>query len=286
MASYPIRSLIYKNEIEPIEGLQEEIWGYGSSPGSPSPYPARCLFEFAESGGVVAGAYSTDSDSEMIGFSASWLGREPKDEQRPYLHSQLVGVKEKFRDCGVGLLLKLHQRVFAIGAGLPLIKWTFDPLQSRNAYFNLRKLGGIVRRFIPDYYGNLGGKMNHDFPTDRFWVEWHVNSARVANRLEQQHSVFSPRNFPVVNTVADDNGWRQIVSIDLTHSDSHLLIEIPPNISEMRLKAPELASKWQRDTCQIFESYLQTYIIIDCVREEERSFYVLSRESIPTILAD
>ncbi|HEX4032733.1 MAG TPA: hypothetical protein VHX20_20405 [Terracidiphilus sp.] len=284
MANYPIRNLFNIDEIEPIEGLQEQIWGYGSSSGSPFPYPARCLFEFAESGGLVAGAYS--NPKEMIGFSAAWLGREPAGERRQYLHSQLVGVKDKLRDSGVGLSLKLHQRDFAIGAQLPLIKWTFDPLQSRNAYFNLRKLGGIVRLYIPDYYGNLRGKMNHDFPTDRFWVEWHINSTRVVNRIGQKHLDFSSRNIPVVNTVDDGNEGRRVIAVDLTCKQQNLLVEIPPKISEMRLKSPELASEWQQATRRLFAIYLKKYVIIDCIREGDRSFYVLSSESVPSVLAD
>ncbi|MCH7804357.1 MAG: hypothetical protein IH937_09765 [Acidobacteria bacterium] len=102
-----IKSLTALNEIEPIEKLQEEIWGYGARLGPTFPYPGRALLEFVESGGLVAGAY--DSRGEIVGFLFAWLGRE-KPNNRLYLHSQLMGVLAQYRDRGIGFELKRYQR--------------------------------------------------------------------------------------------------------------------------------------------------------------------------------
>lgn len=281
--SYSIRNLSRKDEMVPIEGLQEAIWGYGKGSDAPSPYPARCLFEFAESGGLVAGVFS--SESEMVAFSASWIGREPTETRRLYLHSQLLGVLDAWRDSGIGTQLKLRQRSFALAEGLGLIKWTFDPLQSRNAILNLKKLGGIVRKFIPDYYGGLRDKVNQHFPTDRFWVEWHINSPRVADRIRSVVEGSHTRNVysgsidlqhTKINTVTGSTRRRRCVSVNISSCEPVLLIEIPPNISELRTEAPTLAQEWQDSFRTIFDAYFPKYLISDCIREGESTYYVLS----------
>jgi len=289
MPDYTIRNLWNKDEIAPIESLQGDIWGYGKDPNAPPPYPTRCLFEFAESGGLVAAAYS--NEAEMVAFSASWIGRERSEERRLYLHSQLLGVKENSRDAGIGMQLKLNQREFALDKDLHLVKWTFDPLQSRNAYLNLRKLGGVVRKFIPDYYGNLGGILNQHFPTDRFWVEWHVDSPRVHNRLDHisrkagygdVRAVSS--DYPIVNTVTGPRDRRRCLSVDVHRCEPYLLVEIPFNISELRMEDPDLAEQWQ-DACRdIFGSYLSRYLVIDFIRRREAEYYLLATDSMTLVL--
>src|SRR5690606_8100083 len=121
--------------------LQRAIWGYETL------YPARLLLVIAETGGQVLGAYW---QGHMIGFSFMLYARG-RGEEGPYLHSQLVGVLPKHRDQNVGFLLKLAQRQYALDLGIDKIEWTFDPLQGRNGYFNLRKLGAVIRRYRLNY---------------------------------------------------------------------------------------------------------------------------------------
>jgi len=173
-----VRALRSLDEIAPLEQLQSAIWGYGADT-SPV-HPARGLLAFVESGGLVGGAF--DRGGTLVGFSAAWIGRE-HDRNRLYLHSQIVGVLEPYRDRGVGRLLKLQQRDFAVAHGLALVKWTFDPLRPRNAHVNLHKLGAVARRFAPNLYGTLGGTLNAGRSTDRLWAEWYVRSAHVERRL-------------------------------------------------------------------------------------------------------
>jgi predicted GNAT superfamily acetyltransferase len=283
-AMYTIRTLTRKADIDPLETLQENIWGYARRPESPLPYPSRCLFEFAESGGLVAGAYS--DESELIGFSAAWLGRERADERRLYLHSQLVGIHQSWRDHGLGKDLKLHQRQFALEENLTLVKWTFDPLQSRNANLNLRKLGGIVRHFAPDYYGDLRGKMNQGFPTDRFWVEWYINSARVQAKLLGRHSPFVVDHSVTVDDVDGPNDKRRCISTRLDLQGPYLFIEIPSNILDLRTKEPSLALHWQMSCREMFARYLARYLVVDFIQEAGRMFYVLQKGELSHVLDD
>jgi predicted GNAT superfamily acetyltransferase len=182
--------------------------------------------------------------------------------------------------------LKLHQREFALEEQLQLVKWTFDPLQSRNAYLNLHKLGGIIRSFRPDYFGNLGGTMNQAFPTDRFWVEWYVGSSHVANRLAGHFPHLSSDQLSLVNTVEGPTEERRCTSFRVDHREARLLVEIPTNISQLRLGNPALAGQWQTACRKIFSTYLSHYIIADSFREENRAFYLLVRATLSQVLDD
>jgi predicted GNAT superfamily acetyltransferase len=269
-----IRSLSALSEMQPIEKLQEEVWGYGASRDAPFPYPARCLFEFAESGGLVAGAYL--GWESLIGFAAAWIGRDKLTRQL-YLHSQLVGVRQEFRDRGLGFRLKLYQRAYAIESGLPLVKWTFDPLQVRNAYLNLHKLGAVVNRFAPDYFGPLGGKMNEGLATDRFWAEWSVNSPLGSQKPDTPPDPTAVSHLKVINHVDGPSELRQIARLDADLDDDGLLIELPNNIQQLRQTHPQVVADWQLKLRQVFETYLPRYTIVDMLRERDRSFYLLSK---------
>ena len=173
-----LRSLKTIGEMDQVVDLEEQIWGYGA-PGSDPPYPARALFAIAESGGQVAGAFA---DGDLVGFALAWLGSE-NGTRVPYLHSQLMGVLPDYRSHGIGYHLKLFQRDYALGSGLELIKWTFDPLLAANAHLNLKKLGSVIRSYIPNYYGNLQSRFTRGIASDRVWVSWFVKSQRVQGRI-------------------------------------------------------------------------------------------------------
>lgn len=268
---YVIGPLCTHAEMIEVERLQGEIWGYGR-PGFSYPYPARCLMEFAESGGLVAGARF---DGRLVGFVASWIGRLDRDNSL-YLHSQLNGIALDFRNMGVGYHLKLYQRSFAQGHRLELIRWTFDPLQTRNAHLNIRKLGAVVRSYVRDYFGSLQSTVNASLPTDRFWAEWHINSPRVAACLQGECPITVSLSRCQAVTLVDQQG--RLIEFQLNLSSQFLSVEVPPDSETMRLDQPELAADWQMKTRAIFEHYLAAgYLICDFVRSGERVYYVLER---------
>jgi predicted GNAT superfamily acetyltransferase len=92
----------------------------------------------------------------------------------------MVGVIPEYQNRGVGRILKLAQRDHAILRGIHLIEWTFDPLQIKNAFFNISRLGAVVRRYIPNCYGRTSSPLHGGLPTDRLVAEWWVASPRVA----------------------------------------------------------------------------------------------------------
>lgn len=134
-------------------------------------------------GGQVLGAFDGGT---MVGFTKAYVGLH---DSAPYLHSHMAAVLPTHRDCGVGGQLKLAQREEALRRNIRLIEWTFDPLETKNAHFNLNRLGAISRRYISNFYGVTTSPLHRGIPTDRLLVEWHLDSPRVTaaiNRLAPQ----------------------------------------------------------------------------------------------------
>ena len=95
----------------------------------------------------------------------------------------MLAVAPEYRNRGVGKMLKLAQREDALARGIELIEWTFDPLEAKNAFFNIEKLGAIVRRYTPDFYGASTSPLHGNLPTDRLHAEWWLRTARVRSLL-------------------------------------------------------------------------------------------------------
>jgi predicted GNAT superfamily acetyltransferase len=105
---------------------------------------------------------------------------------KPYLHSHMLAVLPEYRNAGLGRRLKLAQRVEALGRGIELIEWTFDPLEIKNAHLNIALLGAIVRRYLPNFYGPSTSQLQGGLPTDRLVAEWWLRSARVRRALGEE----------------------------------------------------------------------------------------------------
>jgi predicted GNAT superfamily acetyltransferase len=122
-----------------------------------------------------------DQAGKLVGFVHTMLALA---DRRVVYHSHLAAVIEGLRHKDIGYRMKLKQREFAIAAGIPLIIWTFDPLQSRNAHLNINKLGAIIRRYEENYYGEgLSAVFGSAVPSDRVFAEWWVRSAHVESAL-------------------------------------------------------------------------------------------------------
>ncbi len=135
---------------------------------------SQLLVVAAETGGQIFGAFDGD---RMIGFAQSFAaGRDGK----LYLHSHMLAVLPEYQNRGIGRLLKMAQRDDALARGIDRIEWTFDPLQSLNAYFNVVRLGAIANRYACDFYGASSSPLHANLPTDRLVAEWFVGSPQVA----------------------------------------------------------------------------------------------------------
>ncbi len=125
----------------------------------------------------------------MIGFAMALPGYR---EGRSYLHSHMLAVLPEFRNTGIGRRLKLAQREDALARGFQLMEWTFDPLEIRNAYLNLHRLGAIARHYEPNFYGYTSSALQGGLPTDRLVAEWWLSSERVTRALAGQVAPVEP----------------------------------------------------------------------------------------------
>jgi len=165
-----IRQLFQLAEFSDVLRLQQVIWGFDDV----ELLPLRFLVVVSKVGGHVFGAYDGD---QMIGFCFAIPG--VKQGGRPYLHSHMLGVLPSYRDTGIGRRLKLRQREEALSRGIQLIEWTFDPLELKNAFLNIERLGAIVRRYNVNQYGITASPLHGGLPTDRCIAEWWIDSPRV-----------------------------------------------------------------------------------------------------------
>jgi predicted GNAT superfamily acetyltransferase len=148
--------------------LQKAIWRFSDA----ELVPLRLFVVAQKIGGQVIGAFS--------GFALSIPGARAG---HCYLHSQMLAVLPQYRNGGLGRRIKLFQRDDALARGFELMEWTFDPLEIKNAYLNLERLGAIARRYHINQYGVTGSPLQGGLPTDRLVAEWWLNSRRVESVL-------------------------------------------------------------------------------------------------------
>jgi predicted GNAT superfamily acetyltransferase len=158
-------------EYEGCVRLQRAIWGEDVV------VPSTIFVVAQHTGGQIIGAFA---GAKMVGFTLALPGVR---DGRPFLHSHMTAVLAEYRDRGVGRRLKLFQRYDALKRGIRLVEWTFDPLELKNAYFNLVRLGAVARRYIQNCYGVTESPLHAGLPTDRLVAEWWLDSDRVKNIL-------------------------------------------------------------------------------------------------------
>ena len=180
-----IRSCSCCDELEACVRLQTETWGYDLS----DVLPRKAFILMQKIGGQVIGAFDTEIDGSgpesLVGFALSLPGMKISEHgPRAYLHSHMLAVREAYQNRGLGTKLKLEQRKDALMRGIRHMEWTFDPLEIKNAYLNLRKLGTIARRYEVNFYGTSTSRLQSGLPTDRLVAEWELDSSRVEAALE------------------------------------------------------------------------------------------------------
>ena len=249
------RSQTPRIEVEPLTtdsqfreavGLQQTIWGFEEI----ELLPVRLFVTATKVGGQAFGAYA---EGRMIAFCLAIPGMKtgPKQAAKPYLHSHMLGVLPEYRNSGIGRGLKLRQREDALARGIDLIEWTFDPLEIKNAYFNVERLGAIVRRFVRNQYGMTSSHLHGGLPTDRCTAEWWLSSTRVCNLLDGQRNE---------NPAIGDR------------------IQVPADIADIRRSQPERARGIQAGIADRLETaFAQGLAIIGVEPTAEHGSYLLGR---------
>ncbi|MGA7401568.1 MAG: GNAT family N-acetyltransferase [Candidatus Sulfotelmatobacter sp.] len=197
------------DELKACVTLQRDVWNFTDA----ELVPLR-LFVVAEKiGGQVMGAFN---GSEMVGFALSVPGTR---SGHLYLHSHMLAVRKEHRNSGLGRRLKLLQREDALARGIGLIEWTFDPLEIKNAYLNIEKLGAIARRYNINQYGITSSPLQGGLPSDRLIAEWWLKSRRVETLLatgkiptsKQQSAIEVPAQIYEWKATAETKGKAQQV---------------------------------------------------------------------------
>jgi predicted GNAT superfamily acetyltransferase len=206
-------------EFEACVQVERNVWK--SSDADVVPIPIFAVA--AETGGQVLGAFQ---GTKLVGFTMGLAGWR---DRKPFLHSHMTAVLDEFRDRGIGRRLKLIQRERALNTGIRLIEWTFDPLITKNAYFNFIRLGAIARRYLPNVYGLTTSPLHAGLPTDRLLAEWRLRSPRVRRILAGKRATPSFSTKAVRITVPS-------VLEELKHADPRAAVMIQSQLRDNFLK--------------------------------------------------
>jgi len=227
-SSVHCRLLDDRRELEDAGRVIAEIWGEQAT-ALASPELLRAYLHY---GNPVLGAFDGPS---LCGVSIGFLA--PRDDI--HLHSHITGVRSSHQRSGVGFALKLAQRDWCLANGIDVVTWTFDPMLSRNAYFNLRKLAGVADAFLPDFYGEMADALNRGERSDRLQVRWRVGSERVCRAVQS-----TPRNGESV----DVERW----------------VPIPEDYADLRRRDLAAACSARRATAErLEEAFAEGLVIAD-----------------------
>ena len=175
MAGIEVRPLGSIEEFRACERLQQRVW---AMPDERDVIPVHLLLSAQRNGALVLGAFE---QGVLVGLLFGYWGIAAGGKLNHCSH--LMGVAPEVQGQGVGYQLKLAQREFALVRGCELVTWTYDPLESRNANLNIHKLGAVCRTYCRDYYGPMEDGLNRGLPSDRFQVDWWIDSERVRERV-------------------------------------------------------------------------------------------------------
>jgi len=233
-------------EFREAVALQKAIWGFEDV----DLLPARLFVVGSKIGGQVFGAYDRErpvGKGQMVAFLLAIPGVKPGG--KAYLHSHMLGVHEHYRNHGLGRRLKLAQRAQALERGFDLIEWTFDPLEIKNAFFNIERLGAVVRRYVFNQYGLTSSALHGGLPTDRCIAEWYIGSPRAA-----------------AITAGEEFARRPVAA----------RIAIPSDIGEIRGREPERAREIQAAAGEAFSQHFRAGLaVIGFERSPETGTYLL-----------
>ena len=245
-SSITLREIDSISEMKALEKLQQEVWGWDDL----DTMPLMNFIVSREMGGVLIGAFDGKTP---VGFVFGFVGCH---HGQMVFHSHMLAVLPQFRDQGIGHRLKLAQREEALAKGFTCITWTFDPLQSANAYLNFTKLGVIANDYKINFYGeNTSSALHRFIGTDRLWVSWFLESKRVRDRVECGCDPELSLEEHVLLVEMGPDGWPQTRTINSLDQDS-LLIHVPADIGVLQQQDPELAVAWRNATRSAFTEAL------------------------------
>lgn len=259
-----IREIKTIEQLEQVQQLEFDVWGMPA-------IPLHQTLTAVKNGGIVVGAYQED---KLVGFSYGFSGFR---EGKSYLCSHMLGIDEKYRSLGIGEKLKYEQRAIAIDRGYDLMVWTFDPLETRNAYLNLSKLKGICYTYIENCYGEMKDGLNKGLPSDRFEVSWHLTSDYVVNDI----AIGVANAIPVASYELTKQGLLCLkMTENLEFKEEMYTLPVPKDFQALKAQNPSLALDWRFKTRNILKQLFSAgYAAISLQQQEYFNEYVLVKKA-------
>lgn len=258
-----------------VEELQKQVWSMPELDVVPLSHLAAAI----HAGGVLIGAF----DGEVLaGFVYGFVGKENATIVH---HSHMLAVRPEYRSHDLGFRLKAAQRACVIEQGIEVMTWTFDPLQSLNAYFNFNKLGVTSEEYLVDFYGQDAASVLHRNGTDRLWVKWRLNSETVIDRLERKHPRGPSVGPPALLEIGEDD-VPVMADPDEVLAGQSVAIEIPADINTLQREDAGLARDWRIATRSAFlDAVGRGFVVEDFYRtgltDCQIGTYVLNRRGSP-----
>jgi predicted GNAT superfamily acetyltransferase len=272
---FQFRRLQKPEEFRAVEELHRSSGGFTED----APVPTSVQRAVQDNGGIVVGAFA---EIYLAGFALGFLGW---DGEKLYHYAHVTAVRPEYQNHRLGFRLKTHQRDEVLRQGLDEIRSTFDPLQSRTAFLNVRRLGAIPDRYLVHYYGRMGSESGEPFESDRVRAVWRLQDPKVLARLEgkapdraDDEARFASSE-PVVETELDDHGLRVPTAVkEPAATTAH--IEIPFDLGLIQQHAPGSVRTWRHATRDAFRAAFDTgYVVEDFAvvspDHERRSVYFL-----------
>jgi predicted GNAT superfamily acetyltransferase len=242
-----IRPLKSQADYETCVLLEKEVWGQDFA----ECVPASMLMINQKVGGLSAGAFNENGRMVALIFGLTGVRNG-----KPTHWSHIMAVDEDFRNFGLGRQIKLYQREFLLGLSVETVRWTYDPLEAKNAHLNLNKLGAIPAEYALNVYGEGESSGLHSgIGTDRFIVDWHIREPQVARICREGLKMDTSEwlDVPVVNT--DGLGRPKPEDFTLPRIQ-RVRVEVPADIQSVKNQDPELGKVWRRCTRRALEHYM------------------------------
>jgi predicted GNAT superfamily acetyltransferase len=267
-----IRKLETPEEYLEAEAVQRTVWHFPDR----EIVPLNELVVVQKNGGHVFGAFDR---GKMVAFC---FGCPAYRDGKVYHYSRMLGVMPGYQDSGIGSQMKLKQREYVRKQGLDLVVWTFDPLQSRNAYLNIEKLGCVIREYSVNLYPESGSQFNAGMESDRFSPEWWITSRRVRDRLRGKRLPHDLDAYAcALEARTGPSGFREPVSVRRGQKASRVHIEIPADIDALKKRSLKLAQEWRSATREAFLAYFRRGYVVNgfesVLGEPRQSFYLLEK---------
>ncbi len=262
--------------LEDAQYLHKTIWGLDALEMTPS----HIYVAAQQCGGRVLCAYH---NHQPVGFIFGFPGIE--ENQKPYFYIHNIGVLIEYRNQGIGFLLKFKLRQLLLEAGFRIVKWTYDPLDSKNAYLYTRKLGCISNTYLKNYYGEMRDALNKEMPSDRLIMHWCIASNRVQKVLNEESLKLTLKDIEentILNSIHKIQDYYLepvVLNIDidslLNMGKQQFYLEIPSDYNKLKTTSFELALNWRVHVRKMMTlCFSKNLYITNAIFEHNRFFYV------------